>query len=250
VSFPRRGTLKARLYGIYLSLGALLLRGTTLIANSSATAAVAAESGWRTAAIVPLATRTPPAAIPTSHDAHLLFVGRLVARKGCLWFVREVLPKLPPRFSLKVAGTIWHDSERAALADDRVCYLGPLFDENLHEAYRNALCVIIPNIEPPSGEFEGFGLVAPEASASGGVVLAAATGGLVDAVIDGETGMLVPAGDADAWAAKIVEVGEWPAAVRKIFIERAMESSRHFYSWERVADDVLKVYENATVSRA
>lgn len=245
VSFPRRKTLKGSLYGFYLRLGARMLPGAKVIANSSATAAVAGETGWRPAAVIRLATRSRPAGVPQGHDGHLLFAGRLIEQKGCLWFVRNVLPKLPPRIGLKVAGTSWDEAENAALDDPRVTFLGRLSGAELHEAYRRALCVVLPNIELPSGVFEGFGLVAPEASASGGLVLAAATGGLMDAVVDGETGFLLPVGDPDAWAAKIQEVASWAGVEREQFLERAIRRSSQVYSWSRVVEDVLDVYSDA-----
>ena len=245
VAFHRRNTVKGRLYGAYLRLGARLLRDYRLIANSSATAAVAAETGWRNARVVALATDIDQPAPTAKHDGSLLFAGRLVERKGCLWFVENVLPLLPDSVRLKVAGPVWDEAERAALDHPRVDYLGSLSREELCAAYRQALCVIVPNIDPPSGEFEGFGLVAPEAAAAGGLVVAAATGGLSEAVIDGETGFLVPPADAAAWVSKITEIATWPSAERLGFLTRSWNRARAVFRWSRVADDVIAVYRTA-----
>jgi glycosyltransferase involved in cell wall biosynthesis len=243
VSYHRRKTAKGRLYGAYLRLGARLLGSATVIANSCATAAVAAETGWRTTQVIPLATSIEDQRPPRSHGADLLFAGRLVERKGCAWFVRNVLPLLPDTIGLRVAGTVWDEAEGAALDHPRISYLGPLSARELLDEYRKALCVIVPNIEPRSGEFEGFGLVAPEAAAAGGVVVAAVTGGLRDAVIDGETGFLVPSGDAEAWLGKITEVTGWSEEQRAAFTARASARAREHYSWVRVAKEVLRLYE-------
>jgi glycosyltransferase involved in cell wall biosynthesis len=180
---------------------------------------------------------------------HLLFAGRLVERKGCAWFIRNVLPLLPAEIALDVAGTVWDEDEGAALRHPRVTHLGPLDSAALADACRSALCVIVPNIEPKSGEFEGFGLVGPEAAAAGGVVVAAATGGLTDSVIDGETGRLVPPGDPAAWAEKIREVAAWTPEARTRFVERAMARAREAFSWPRVADDTIAVYVAAASER-
>ena len=50
---------------------------------------------------------------------------------------------------------------------------------------------------------EPFGTVAAEAAAAGVPVVATATGGLTEVVLDGETGLLVPSGDAEALAAAV-----------------------------------------------
>jgi glycosyltransferase involved in cell wall biosynthesis len=101
---------------------------------------------------------------------------------------------------------------------------------------------VVPNIDVPSRRFEGFGLVAAEAAASGGVVLAADQGGLRDAVIDGITGFLLPPGDAAAWAAAITALRDWPAEGRAAFLGAATASARHAFGWERVARETLAAY--------
>lgn len=250
VSYHRRGGLKGTAYRLYLRLGARLLGGATVIANSAATARAAGETGWRADAIVPLATRAQPCEATGSHDQDLLFAGRLIERKGCRWFVDQVLPRLPEAIGLKVAGPTWHERERVVLENPRVQYLDAMEREHLHAAYRSALAVIVPNIELGSGEFEGFGLVAAEAAAAGAVVIAARSGGLVEAVIDDETGFLVPPGDPEAWHAKIAEIAGWSGEQRSAFTARAKATAREHYSWSRVADEVLRVYNDGrTVSK-
>lgn len=241
VSYHRRGGLRGRLYGLYQRLGARLLRDATVIANSAATAAAAAELGWRDASVVPLGTDMTAEAAPT-HDGTILFAGRLVTRKGCGWFVREVLPLLPPSTRLKIAGTAWHEGENHVLAHRQVEHLGALPPEALADAYARAMCVIVPNIEPANGEFEGFGLVACEAAACGGIVLAARTGGLIEAVQEGETGNLLPCGDAAAWAEAIADVARWSEGERATFAARAQAGARRRYSWRRVARETAALY--------
>ncbi len=242
VSYHRRPTLRGTLYGAYLKLGSRLLARATVIANSQATAEVLRETGWNRATVVPLATDMEGAPANGNHNGEILFVGRLVERKGCGWFIRNVLPLLPPETRLKVAGTIWDESERAALDHSRVEFLGSLSGQALIDAYRSSMCVIVPNIEPASGEYEGFGLVAVEAAAAGGLVIAADCGGLTDAVRDGETGYLVPSGDAEAWRDTIRQVGALSPEQRQRFLEKSMKIARDYYCWERVAAETMAAY--------
>ena len=53
---------------------------------------------------------------------------------------------------------------------------------------------------------EGYGVACAEAMAHGRPVVASAVGGLLDLVVDGETGLLVPPGDADALRAGLARV--------------------------------------------
>ncbi|HET7507079.1 MAG TPA: glycosyltransferase family 4 protein [Solirubrobacterales bacterium] len=66
------------------------------------------------------------------------------------------------------------------------------------EALRRSLFSVAPSLWP-----EPFGLVALEAAAAGKPIVATAAGGLRDIVVDGETGLLVPAEDRDALAAAL-----------------------------------------------
>lgn len=245
VSYHRRKTIRAKLYGAYLKLGARLLPKARVIANSRATRDVASETGWQCHAVIPLATDMQGPEPDGSHQGYILFAGRLVERKGCGWFIRNVLPLLPRDTELKVAGTLWDASEKAALDDPRVSFIGALPPAGLIDAYRNALCVIVPNIPVASGEYEGFGLVAPEAAAAGAFVLASDCDGLRDAVIDNVTGRLLPPGDAKAWAGKIREIADMTTADRRLFLSESLRVARQRFAWNHVAEDVLSVYQSA-----
>lgn len=242
VAYGARGGLKGSLYSLYLRLGSRLLRKASVIANSRATKTRLHEIGWNCSAVVPLATdlRAEPQADYNAKE--LLFAGRLVTRKGLGWFVREVLPLLPQDIRVSVIGTRWDASEESALDHPQVDFLGGMPQAELAIRFAEAGCVIVPNIEPANGEYEGFGLIAPEAASAGGVVLASASGGLTDAVRDGETGFLIGAGYADAWAAKVAEVLEWDPATRGGFIANAQNVAHSHYAWERVAQETAQVY--------
>jgi glycosyltransferase involved in cell wall biosynthesis len=243
VAYPLRRTLRGRLYGAYLRLGARLLPRALVIANSGATEAAARSHGFIRSTVIPLATDfTAEDATPDLN--RLLFSGRLTPRKGLAWFVRQVLPRLPETVHLDVAGTIWDADEAAALDHPRVHHLGHVDQAQMARAFAGSLAVVVPNIPVPTREFEGFGLVAVEAAASGGVVLASDDGGLVEAVRDGETGLTLPAADAEAWVAAITRVLSWSSEERHAFTARATKSARRHYSWDRVARDTLAAYQD------
>jgi glycosyltransferase involved in cell wall biosynthesis len=246
VSYGRRGGVRGRLYRAYLAAGAKVLASAQVIANSQATADACRDAGFRRIEIVPLASdlRAPP--VQPDASSNLLFAGRLVRRKGLSWFVGNVLPLLPDSISLDVAGTLWNDEEAASLSNPRVRYLGVLEEQALATAFAGALSVIVPNIEMANGEFEGFGLVAVEAAAAGGVVVAADIEGLRSAVRHGVTGFLMKPGDAAAWAARIIEISNWSRSDRDAFITESVTEVRTHFSWHRVATETEAVYDRLT----
>ncbi|MEP3420324.1 MAG: glycosyltransferase family 4 protein [Erythrobacter sp.] len=244
VAYGARGGLKGSAYAAFLSLGARLLSKARVIANSRATRDRLLSINWNSDAVVPLATdlRSDPAEeIDTDR---IVFAGRLVRRKGLHWFVSNVLPLLPETARISVIGTRWDETENAALNHQQVEFLGPKPQAELAQYFAKAACVIVPNIEIENGEYEGFGLVAPEAASAGGVVLAAASGGLRDAVIDGETGFQLPAGDAQAWAKKIAEIASWSETDRAAFVSQSTAKAQEHYSWSRVAADTSAAYSD------
>jgi phosphatidyl-myo-inositol dimannoside synthase len=249
VSYPRRGGLRGRAYGAYLRLGARFLPRAAVIANSAATAEAAARFGFDKVAVVRLGADAGPVRTPVSRT-RVLFAGRVLPMKGCGWFVREVLPRLPEDMTLAVAGTLCDAKEAELLDRPRVEYLGRLDPADLRAAFAGALCVVVPNVPRHDGLFEGFGLVALEATAAGGVVLAADHGGLRDAVVDGTTGLLLPPGDAAAWADAIVRVRRWSDAHRADFLRGAEAVVRRDYGWDRVACETAGVYRAAASSVA
>ena len=85
---------------------------------------------------------------------------------------------------------------------DNVTFVGQVNDDELSDWYRRAsVFVFTPQPDSTRGEMEGFGLVCVEAAAAGCPVVAWKTGGVGEAVRDGETGLLVEYGDVASLAA-------------------------------------------------
>jgi glycosyltransferase involved in cell wall biosynthesis len=83
--------------------------------------------------------------------------------------------------------------------------------------------------------------------AHGRPVVASAVGGLLDLVVDGETGLLVPPGDVEALRAALERLLADPA-LRGRLGAAARERAREHFSWERATDLTLDAYA-AAVSR-
>lgn len=169
----------------------------------------------------------------------LLFVGRLVERKGLAWFVGEVFPTLAatrPSLRLAIVGDgpqrpAIEASARGSGTERRLIWCGRDEAEKARWLARAALCVV-PNVRVP-GDMEGFGIVALEAVAAGCPVVAADLEGLRDALSAGRAGTLVPPQDAEAWIRAIGDQLNDPAERRRR-AEAARAHVAHHCGWDRV----------------
>jgi phosphatidylinositol alpha-1,6-mannosyltransferase len=136
----------------------------------------------------------------------LLTVCRLVRRKG-IDTVLQVLPALRAEMPDLCYRIVGDGPDRGYLEQvardldllDVVKFLGRVSDDALPDIYRRSDIFVMPaREETTSASVEGFGIVYLEASASGLPVVAARSGGAVEAVIDGETGFLVPPDEPEA----------------------------------------------------
>jgi glycosyltransferase involved in cell wall biosynthesis len=93
-------------------------------------------------------------------------------------------------------------------------------------------------------EREGFGLAVAEAMAFGKPVVAAAGGALLDLVVDGETGLLVPPRDARAMRAAVQELLGDPE-LRERLGQAGRELARGRFGWDGVIERTLEVYRRA-----
>ena len=126
----------------------------------------------------------------------LLCVGRLIPIKGHVVLLRAFAAarKQLPDLQLEIAGRGPLEPALKALAReleivDAVRFLGHV--SPIQAAIERAAVVVVPSMG------EGFGMVALEAMERARPVIAAEIGGLGELVRDGETGILVPAGEAE-----------------------------------------------------
>ena len=183
----------------------------------------------------------------------LLSVGRLTARKGLREFVMDVLPSIAAARADVVLAVVGDapahalyaqvqtqqsilDAARAAGVASNVRLLGKLFGQDLADAYFGADLHAFPVRQIPHDP-EGFGMVAVEAAAHGLPTVAYATGGVVDAVANAQSGRLIDPHDAHAFAEAALELLSSPIPV---------ESCRRFaqaFAWEGFGESVMSALQ-------
>jgi phosphatidylinositol alpha-1,6-mannosyltransferase len=174
-------------------------------------------------------------------------VGRLVRRKGTLWFVRNVLPHLPASATYVVAGDGPIASELRDVVvelglERRVKLLGQVDDGVREHLLLGSDLFVQPNVRVP-GDMEGFGLVVLEAAMRGTLTVASGIEGILDAVIDGRTGILLPAEDAEVWIQRVSLLVSDVAALRSLGWEYGM-AARESFGVDRMADQLERLLQD------
>jgi glycosyltransferase involved in cell wall biosynthesis len=212
----------------------LLGRATLVVCASRALAEAATALGARDVRVIPSGVDLPPAPPEPEKEAEppeVLFVGRLSHEKGILELV-EAARGLP----LVAAGD-------GPLRTRVPQALGWVAHRDLERLYRRAAVVCCPSRR------EGFGVACAEAMAHGKPVVASAVGGLLDLVVDGETGLLVPPGEVDALRAALERLLA-DRDLRRRLGAAARERAREHFSWESATDATLAAYAAATTRAA
>ena len=88
---------------------------------------------------------------------------------------------------------------------------------------------------------ESFGVAAVEAAATELPVIASNVGGLPEVVVDGETGYLVPPGDADALSARMAQLIAAPE-LRQRMGETGRAYVKAHYDWQDNAAQMERLY--------
>jgi len=135
----------------------------------------------------------------------VLFVGRLVEKKGCEYLIRamRIVQARDPETKLVVIGDGRLRNELEGLASvslRRATFVGTQPPERVREWMNRATVFSVPSITATSGDSEGFGMVFAEAQAMGLPVVSFATGGIPEAVAHEATGFLAAERDYESLA--------------------------------------------------
>ena len=205
----------------------LVRRARVVLCPSEALAHAARGLGARDVRVVPSGVAIPATTGEPDEPPHALFVGRLSEEKGILDFVEatEGMPRV-----------IVGDGPLRARVPGAVGFVPP---SQVGAYYERAAVVVCPSHR------EGYGVAAREAMAHGRPVVASAVGGLLDAVEDGVTGLLVPPRDPTALRTAI-ETLLADADLRRRLGSAARAAASERFTWEAATAETLRAYRAAT----
>jgi phosphatidylinositol alpha-1,6-mannosyltransferase len=176
----------------------------------------------------------------------MLTVARLTAHKGIDTSLR-VLAELRgrhPDLRYAVVGSGDRLEELQALAGqlgvaDRVRFLTSVPDHDLPALY-NMAAVYLGVSRQADSNVEGFGISLVEASACGLPVVAGRSGGIPDAVREGETGLLVDPTDLKAVAGAVERILGDPVLARKLG-DGGRQAVESYFNWDRVTREMIAI---------
>lgn len=231
----------------------VLRRTDTVTANSSFTAEQILALGKNHVEVIPYGWTIENRPIPADPGAYrsgqkeILFVGRLIQRKGLEYLVRA-MPRIMAHTDahLVIVGEGDEESRVRDLVrklglETRVQFTGVVSNQSLREHYRRCDIFVLPSIVDDSGDTEGLGVVLIEAMQFRKPVVAANVGGIRDVVIHGVTGLLVPQRDPDALADAVLRVftedglGEKLGFAAKAYVEQK-------FNWTLITQAILECY--------
>jgi glycosyltransferase involved in cell wall biosynthesis len=151
----------------------------------------------------------------------VLFVGRLVEKKGCEYLMRAMAPILKRRRELRLV-IIGDGPQRVALQDLQYAlgapgieFRGAVDSSAIKSAMARASILAAPSVTAASGDSEGLPIAICEAQAMGLPVVATHHAGIPEVVEDGVTGFL----------AREKSVEELRAAIEKILESQSLRES-------------------------
>jgi glycosyltransferase involved in cell wall biosynthesis len=176
----------------------------------------------------------------------VLFVGRILPHKG----IADLIDAIAPGMQLDIIGQAY-DADHLAMLRRRaegkdVAFRHNVDDAALVDAYRRALCVVLPSVyrtedgrETKVPELLGQTLL--EGMATEAPVICTAVASLPEIVEDGVSGFVVPPNDPTDLGERLAWLTEHPESARAIGLAARRRVLEQF-TWPRVVDRCLQIY--------
>ena len=207
--------------------------------------------------VIPYTAELPPPSTARGAPAgerSILFVGRLIERKGVEHLIRAlgtVRQRTPARLVVIGEGPertrLEHVGRETGVAE-HIDFRGRVSDEALRGAYADADVFVLPSVLDARQDTEGLGVVLLEAMNYSVPVIASDIGGITDIVQHDRTGLLVPPGDEAALANALSRVLTDGALARTLG-SAGRQRLHDAFSWDRIVGQWEAVYARVVQQR-
>ncbi len=225
---------------------------SSFIKDSSSRSVILPGTLWPLFPAIQNQTSPSPFRVPINKNDFVCFsVGRLVPRKGFDNCIQAIALLIKQGHAIKyIIGGIGPDMARLEMLiqmyslHNVVFLVGAIPSKDLNTCYANAHLFLQPSRHmPETNEVEGFGLVYLEAAACGTPSLGSQSGGIPDAILDQQTGVLVKQGDISDIATQIEQLIQFPHqleqwginAQKRVKNELNWTLASHKY-WEKISN--------------
>lgn len=197
-------------------------------------------------AIIPMGVTVPPGPIEDGNPRHAFIIARLVEKKG-LQVLLEAWPlvtKKVPDAVLTIAGKGPLEGELRAQAVKRgldIRFPGYVTGAAKEQVFQDGGVVLQPSVVAETGDSDGLPVALLEGLARGRIAVASDASGAQDLLVDGTSGYLVPAGNADELAQAIVKAMLLCPRQRAQMAVRA-RAQVSTLSWPRMAAKQLSLF--------
>lgn len=183
-------------------------------------------------------------------DNEILFVGRLVEKKG-ISYLLDAMPEILrqyPDVRLRLVGSgpleevLRQQSDRLGIAH-AVIFQGAVRNAEIPDMYRRATIFVAPSVITTQGDQEGLGLVLVEALACGCPVITTDLPAIRDVVIDGVTGLICHSKDSAEIARKAIVLLNDPA-FRQTLARAGRQYVLEHFDWDIVADRYMRLIDD------
>lgn len=179
-------------------------------------------------------------------DGTILFVGRLLPHKGVNDLVNALSPDMRLELIGQVTETRYLEDLKVLAEGKQVIFRHDCDDAALVDAYRKALCVVLPSVYKTiygkvSNVPELLGQTLLEGMACGTPAICTDVASMPEVVEDGVTGFVVPANDAAALAQKLRWLREHPQEASEMG-RAARQRVLDKFTWQDVVKRCLEIY--------
>ncbi len=194
------------------------------------------------------------AAIDSHSDGIVLFVGRLVERKGVDYLLRAiqlVRQKHDVRTIIVGEGSEKEKLMRLAVElgiESSVTFAGYIDEDQLARYYQECSMLALPAVYDQKGDTEGQGVVIIEAWSFKKPVVASGIGGIGDVVTDGETGILVREKDIGDLSRAISSLIENRTVAHEMG-RKGFEVYQSTYHWNAIMKKWMGIYRTGEQHR-
>jgi len=184
-----------------------------------------------------------------NRSKQILFIGRLVERKGVKYLIRampKILSKIDAELNIVGSGSILDELKSLAQEigiGEKVHFTGLVPADEKERYYDDCDVFVLPACIDRHGDTEGQGVVLLEALSHGKPLVASAVGGIVDLVNDEKTGLLVAEKNPDALADALIRI----LTDKDLYLKLAnngYDFALENFSLEAVGKSVVEIYES------